>query len=88
MSMEEEVYTVSLLRDTKTGVAVMESWKNERGLLHRIGGPAWITRHRDGTVGGMRWYRDGVVVNKPHTKGLNKALRTKYVKRLRSLAAG
>jgi len=42
--MYDEVYTVRIRRDAKTGVAIYETWNNTEGLHHRVDGPADIER--------------------------------------------
>jgi hypothetical protein len=43
---QKEIYTVEIDRDLTTGIAVMETWSNEKGELHRpiVDGPAMIVR--------------------------------------------
>jgi hypothetical protein len=59
-NVEVEAYVVKILRDTDTGVAVMEEWGNAEGLLHRVGGPSLVTRRADGSVASKHWHKDGV----------------------------
>jgi hypothetical protein len=39
----DEVYTVEIYRNMRTGIAISEKWTKD-GLVHRIDGPAMITR--------------------------------------------
>jgi hypothetical protein len=53
------MYTVRIERDPKTGIAVLEEWFNEKGDLHRSGGPAVIQRADDGAVLLRQWFENG-----------------------------
>jgi hypothetical protein len=55
----EEVYTVEILRDTDTGVAVSERWAKEGCGTHREDGPAMIIRDSEtGAVRSEFWARN------------------------------
>lgn len=44
------IFTVYVEIDAETNVAVYESWVNDEGDAHRIGGPAIIARDRESGV--------------------------------------
>jgi hypothetical protein len=53
----DEIYTVEIRRDTRTGVAVGETWMRD-GQIHREDGPAMIERDSDtGNVIRESWIR-------------------------------
>ena len=43
-NFEEEVCTVTAWRDKKTGVVIMEDWRDSKGQPHRFDGPAYFDR--------------------------------------------
>jgi hypothetical protein len=54
-----EVYTVEIFRDSRTGVVHSESWEMN-GKRHRVGGPAHIERDREtGAVTHEGWFMNG-----------------------------
>jgi len=56
----EEIYTVKIWRDTRTGVVIMEDWRDARGRPHRIDGPSLIERDPDSKVlTHESWNKDG-----------------------------
>jgi hypothetical protein len=75
-SSVKEIYTVTIRRDPRTGVAVTESWF-VNGRPHREGGPVYIVRDPEtGTVIKEHWIRhneyhrdDGpaIILRKPGT---------------------
>jgi len=59
MPSKKETYIVTIFRDPKTGVAVVEDWRRD-GLPHREDGPAMITRDKvTGVLTLEAWLKDG-----------------------------
>jgi hypothetical protein len=58
----EESYTVTIVRNEVTGTVLREEWRNSKGELHRVGGPAKIERSRAKAGSESieeRWYEYG-----------------------------
>jgi hypothetical protein len=55
----EEVYTVTVYTDVRTGVVVSETWEMD-GKQHREGAPSSIERDADtGIITNERWMKNG-----------------------------
>jgi hypothetical protein len=55
----KEIYTVKTERAPYTGVVWLEQWFNEKGELHRVGGPAEIQRATDnGAILVRYWFEN------------------------------
>jgi hypothetical protein len=81
MSLRDETFTVAILRDSETGVAIVERWLNSKGILHRPDGPAYIEREEEtGKVIEEDWYRNGRKV-KASTAALRTTRRIRHATR-------
>jgi hypothetical protein len=49
-SIDEELASVRIWRDKKTGKVVMEEWRDAQGLRHRIAAPAQLFRNPETDV--------------------------------------
>lgn len=60
MGSREEKYIVTIFRDAKTGIAVVEDWRKDQQTPHREGGPAMINRDAaTGIVTLEGWFKNG-----------------------------
>ena len=60
MTARDEVYEVKIRRDIATGIAVTESWRNQKGSRDRSDGPAEIRRDPvTGIVTNEAWFQNG-----------------------------
>ena len=57
---DEEVCTVTVWRDKKTGVVILEDWHDSNRQSHRFDGPAFVERDPStGIVTKESWYQHG-----------------------------
>jgi hypothetical protein len=61
-----DTYTVEVFEHPVAAVALTETWKNAQGLLHRIGGPAFIQRNGTDIVLTKMWAENGRILRVEH----------------------
>lgn len=75
-----EVYTVEIHRNPRTGVAQIEKWL-KGGQVHRVDGPALIVRDREtGAVTQELWMRNGELHREDGPASLTRDLLTGRIK--------
>jgi hypothetical protein len=60
-TFDEGVCTVKVWRDKKTGIVIMEEWRDENKRLHRFDGPAYLMRDPETEIWAVHGknHRDG-----------------------------